>query len=100
MKAESAARAAGSYKHLFNETAYFLQLAEFLPNLDDGDDLRINTESSLVAPLSNVIALKLSYAIKFDNLPEPDVLAEEIIENLEAGLDSFRQVLAGLGKVS
>lgn len=66
-----AARAAGSYKHLFNETAYFLQLAEFLPNLDDGDDLRINTESSLVAPLSSAIALKLSYAIKFDNLPEP-----------------------------
>ena len=25
-----------------------------------------------------------------DNLPEPDELAEEIIENLEAGLDSFR----------
>ena len=35
-----------------------------------------------------------------DNLPEPDVLAEEIIENLEAGLNSFRQVLAGLGKVA
>ena len=32
-----------------------------------------------------------------DNLPEPDELAEEIIENLEAGLESFRQVLAGLG---
>jgi type I restriction enzyme M protein len=31
-----------------------------------------------------------------DNLPEPDELAEEIIENLEAGLNSFRQVLAGL----
>jgi type I restriction enzyme M protein len=31
-----------------------------------------------------------------DNLPEPDDLAEEIIENLEAGLDSFRQVLTGL----
>jgi hypothetical protein len=27
-------------------------------------------------------------------------LAEEIIENLEAGLDSFRQVLAGLNKVA
>jgi len=27
-------------------------------------------------------------------LPEPDDLAEEIIENLEAGLNSFRQVLA------
>jgi type I restriction enzyme M protein len=33
-----------------------------------------------------------------DNLPEPDDLAEEIIENLEAGLSSFREVLAGLGK--
>ncbi|MEL0028862.1 MAG: class I SAM-dependent DNA methyltransferase [Perlucidibaca sp.] len=31
-----------------------------------------------------------------DNLPEPDELAEEIIENLEAGLASFRAVLAGL----
>ena len=31
-----------------------------------------------------------------DNLPEPDVLAAEIIENLEAGLSSFREVLAGL----
>jgi type I restriction enzyme M protein len=28
----------------------------------------------------------------------PDELAEEIIENLEAGLTSFRQVLAGLNK--
>jgi type I restriction enzyme M protein len=31
-----------------------------------------------------------------DNLPAPDDLAEEIIENLEAGLNSFREVLAGL----
>lgn len=32
------------------------------------------------------------------NLPEPDELAEEIIENLEASLNSFREVLAGLEK--
>jgi len=31
-----------------------------------------------------------------DNLPDPDTLAEEIIENLEAGLASFRAVLKGL----
>jgi type I restriction enzyme M protein len=31
-----------------------------------------------------------------DNLPDPDVLAEEIIENLEAGLASFRQIVASL----
>jgi type I restriction enzyme M protein len=32
-----------------------------------------------------------------DNLPDPDVLAEEIIENLEAGLDSFKSILSSLG---
>jgi type I restriction enzyme M protein len=31
-----------------------------------------------------------------DNPPEPDLLAAEIIENLEAGLNSFRAVLNGL----
>jgi hypothetical protein len=33
-------------------------------------------------------------------LPEPDQLAEEIIENLEAGLNSFREVLVGLVRTS
>ena len=31
-----------------------------------------------------------------DNLPEPEAIAEEIVENLEAGLAGFRQVLASL----
>lgn len=35
-----------------------------------------------------------------DNLPEPEELAEEIIENLEVGLNSFRNVLARLEKAS
>jgi len=28
-----------------------------------------------------------------DNLPDPDVLAEDIVENLEAGLASFKEIL-------
>ena len=31
-----------------------------------------------------------------DNLPDPDVLAEEIEENLESALGSFREVLRRL----
>ena len=31
-----------------------------------------------------------------DNLPEPDELADEIVENLEAALESFREVMNGL----
>lgn len=48
----------------------------------------------------DVFWLKDKSLTDLDNLPDPDVLAEEIIENLEAGLNSFREVLAGLMKVA
>lgn len=41
----------------------------------------------------DIFWLKDKSLTDLDNLPEPDELAEEIIENLEAGLNSFRQVL-------
>ena len=31
-----------------------------------------------------------------DNLPDPDVLANDIIENLEAGLESFRAIMQSI----
>ena len=31
-----------------------------------------------------------------DNLPDPDVLAEEIVENLESALDGFKNIIAQL----
>ena len=33
-----------------------------------------------------------------DNLPDPKDIAEDIVENIEAGLNNFRTVLASLGK--
>ncbi len=33
-----------------------------------------------------------------DNLPDPDVLAEEIAENLESALGSFQAIIAQLKK--
>ena len=29
-----------------------------------------------------------------DNLPDPDTLASEIIENIEAGLENFKEILS------
>lgn len=46
----------------------------------------------------DILWLKDKSLTDLDNLPEPDVLAGEIIENIEAGLASFRTVLAGLRK--
>ena len=31
-----------------------------------------------------------------ENLPEPDVLASEIVDNLESGLNSFREIMETL----
>jgi len=44
----------------------------------------------------DIFWLKDKSLADLDNLPEPEVLAEEIIENMEAGLNSFREVLGAL----
>ena len=67
----TSARSAGMYQHNFTETAYFLQTVEVLPNLETSEDLRMNTETGFVAPISKQIAIKLAYVIRYDKLPEP-----------------------------
>jgi len=47
-----AARAAAAYRHLFTGHAWLQQLVEFLPSLEEAEDRRVNSETSLVAPLS------------------------------------------------
>jgi putative salt-induced outer membrane protein YdiY len=64
-------RAAARYRHLLAEKAFVQQRLEFIPNFDVSDDYRIMSESTLVAPLSGAIALKVSYVVRVDNLPEP-----------------------------
>ena len=44
----------------------------------------------------NISWLKDKSLADLDNLPDPDVLAEDIIENLEAGLASFREIMLTL----
>ena len=44
----------------------------------------------------DIFWLKDKSLADLDNLPEPDELAGENIENLEAGLNSFREIAAAL----
>ena len=57
------------------------------------DELTARDKTSL-----DIFWLKDKSLTDLDNLPEPDSLAEEIIDNLESGLASFRAVLAALRK--
>ncbi|MGD2135795.1 MAG: DUF481 domain-containing protein [Gemmatimonadales bacterium] len=67
----AAGRAAFEYKRTFSGASDVTVGAEALPNLKTSDDYRINAAAALTAPLSQRIALKLSYEVKYDNLPEP-----------------------------
>jgi putative salt-induced outer membrane protein len=65
----TAGRLGGLYKHKFTAAAFLTQGIELIPNFDDGDDWRLNSESAVVAPISTNIGVKLGYVIRYDNLP-------------------------------
>ena len=64
-----AARLGLNYKHLFSSKAYLTETVEYIPNLDETDDYRLNNELALVAPVSEKIGVKLAYVVRFDNVP-------------------------------
>ena len=43
----------------------------------------------------DIFRIKDDSLTDLDNLPAPDILAAEIVENIEAGLESFREILNG-----
>ena len=66
-----AARAGFMLRSPVGKYAYFLQSVEAIPNLETSEDWRMNSESAIVAAFSSRLALKLTYLVRFDNLPEP-----------------------------
>lgn len=67
----TAARAGLMFRTPIGKYAYLVENLEAIPNLDTSDDWRMNSETSLVAAFSSRLALKLTYLIRYDNLPEP-----------------------------
>jgi putative salt-induced outer membrane protein YdiY len=72
-------RVAGLYHHAFRVAATFDQVVELLPNLKDGQDLRINSTSSLVAPISRHFGLKAGYSVRYDHEPQPGFKSTDAI---------------------
>lgn len=63
-------RAASTYTHKFSRNTAFVQVVEVLPNFRQSEDLRINTESAVTAPLTARVGIKLSYVVRYDGLPQ------------------------------
>jgi hypothetical protein len=66
------------------------------PDEDINQDQGRQRWQTLYKTSLDIFWLKDDSLTDLDNLPDPDELAEEIIENLEAGLTSFREILAAL----
>ncbi|MBL0937822.1 MAG: DUF481 domain-containing protein [Gemmatimonadaceae bacterium] len=64
-----AARVGLDYKHNFSELAFFQQTAEYLPTLTESGVYLVNTESSVVAPLSKRLGLKFGYLVRYNSTP-------------------------------
>jgi putative salt-induced outer membrane protein len=67
-------RVYGEYEYAFSEKTKFKETLEYLHDFDDSDNYNINSETSLISSLSDVLSLKTSYEIKYDNKPVPATL--------------------------
>jgi putative salt-induced outer membrane protein YdiY len=67
----TAAKAGLMLRSPVGKYAYFVENIEAIPNFDTHEDWRMNSETALVAAFSSKLALKLTYIIRYDNLPEP-----------------------------
>lgn len=66
---------------------------------EDGRWRKFNYQEIVARDKTNldIFWIKDKSLADLENLPDPDVLAEEIIENLEAGLGSFREIMEVIG---
>jgi putative salt-induced outer membrane protein len=88
----SALRLASTWKHSFTKTSYFSEGLEYLPNLENHDDYRMNSETAVVAPLSTHIGMKFSYVVRFANDPPLNAAGTEQLRKMDRILSAGIQV--------
>jgi putative salt-induced outer membrane protein YdiY len=64
-------RVAARYRYTFATSAYAEQKAELISDLQDFGNEMLNTETTLTAPLSSNIALKVGYTVRYASQPQP-----------------------------
>ncbi len=62
------------YEYAFTEKNKFSQSVEYLSNVDDSEDYDVISKTSLISSLSDSLSLKITYEIKYDNVPVPETL--------------------------
>ncbi len=71
-RTSAGARLAAHYEHFLSAKSVISEAFEYLPNLKDGHDYRINSETDVVAPITAGIAMRAGYTIRYNALPVDD----------------------------
>ena len=74
-----AAQSQAVYQHSFNDRTYLQQRLEWIPDFRAFADYRLNWETLVVAPLSRRLAVRISYVVHYDNLPEPGFASTDLV---------------------
>ena len=64
----------GKYEWAFTEKTKFSQALEYLQSFKESSMRRLNSETALVTAITDILALKISYSIFYNNDPRPSDL--------------------------
>ena len=64
----------GKYEWVFTEKTKFSQGLEYLQSWEDTDTWKLNSETALITSLTDILALKISYTVLYNNNPIPSDL--------------------------
>jgi len=66
----------GKYEWAFTEKTKFSQGLEYLQSFKNGDTWKLNSETALVTAITDILGLKMSYSVFYNNDPRPSDLDE------------------------
>ncbi len=64
----------GKYEWAFTEKTKFSQSLEYLQGFKDSSTWKLNSETALISAITDILALKVSYSVFYNNDPRPDDL--------------------------
>ena len=64
----------GKYEWAFTEKTKFSQGLEYLQSLRDSSTWKLNSETAFTTAITEILALKVSYSVFYNNKPQPSTL--------------------------
>ncbi len=81
-------RALGLYEYAFNPKNKLSQSLEYLHDFSESDNYSVNSVTALISSMSDVLSLKFSYEVAYDNEPALDPSTGDKLEDTDTILSA------------